>query len=107
MASRLELHEEFIDILGSRTEKESRVYFQPPASKTMSYPCIRYSKGVPDLKLANNKIYKSTNRYEVIVIDPDPDSEIADKILHHFQMCRIDQRYTADNLNHTVLTIYY
>ena len=107
MVSRLKLHEEFIDILGSRTEEESRVYFQPPASKLMKYPCIRYSKSNPSVKRANNKIYNSVDRYEVIVIDPNPDSVIADNILSHFQMCSIDRRYTADNLNHTVLILYY
>ena len=107
MASRLELHDKLIDILGSRGEQESRVYFQPPASKLMKYPCIRYSKSSPDIKRANNKIYMNTNQYEVIVIDPNPDSVIADEILSQFAMCRLDNRYTADNLNHTVLTIYY
>lgn len=107
MASRLELHDEFIDILGTKDSPESRVYFQPPPSVQMKYPCIRYSKGVPDVKRANNKIYNHTNKYEVIVIDYDPDSEIPDKILHHFRMCRFDRSYIADNLNHTVLTIYY
>lgn len=107
MASRLELHNGFIDILGSGTESESRVYFQPPASKLMKYPCIRYSKSAPNTIRANNKVYKNTNCYEVIVIDPNPDSDIPNKILEHFQMCRLDRVYTADNLNHTVFTIYY
>lgn len=107
MASRLELQDEFIDILGSRDDEQSRVYFQPPASVLMKYPCIRYSKLAPDIKRANDKIYQYTNRYEVIVIDPDPDSEIPDKIMHHFPMCSWDRAYSADNLNHTVLTLYY
>lgn len=107
MASRLELHDELIDILGTRDESESRVYFQPPASVQMKYPCIRYSKTNPDIKRANNKVYLHTNKYEVTVIDYDPDSEIPDKILHHFPMCRFDRPYIADNLNHTVLTLYY
>lgn len=102
MASRLELHEELCAIL-----ETNRVYFQPPASVQMKYPCIRYSKGRPDLKRANDKIYKNTNRYEITVIDYDPDSEIPDKILNHFQMCSWDRAYTSDNLNHTVLTLYY
>lgn len=102
MGSRLELHEELCIILGTRY-----VYFQPPASVKMTYPCIRYSKGAPDIKRASNAIYKNTNRYEITVIDADPDSEIADKILAHFQMCSIDRRYTADNLHHTTLTLYY
>lgn len=102
MAGRLQLHEELCKILGNRN-----VYFQPPESIKMSYPCIRYSKGTPDLKKANNKLYSTTNRYEGVVIDHDPDSTIADDIVAHFQMCSLGTSYRAENLNHTPFTIYY
>lgn len=102
MASRLKLHEELCVILESR-----RVYFQPPESVKMAYPCIRYSKPGITSAHANNKIYRNTDRYEVIVIDQDPDSVIPEKILSHFSMCSFDRGYTADNLNHFVFTIYY
>lgn len=102
MASRLNLHEEFCDILGHR-----RVYFQPPASVKMSYPCIRYSLGNVDAKKADDINYKNTKRYEIVVIDPDPDSDIYEKILAHFPMCSFDRPYVADNLNHWVLNLYY
>lgn len=102
MERRLKLHEEFYTILGTMN-----VYFQPPSSVKMKYPCIRYKKAKPDLKRANDKIYGKTNRYEVTVIDYDPDSNIPDKILEHFQMCSWDREYSSDNLNHTVLTLYY
>lgn len=107
MASRLDLHNEFIDILGTADEEESRVYYNPPSSVKMKYPCIRYKSVPPDIKRANNGIYNKTNGYEAIVIDPDPDGIIADTILYRFQQCSIVQMYAADNLNHTVLKIYY
>ena len=102
MEHRLRLHEELCAIL-----ETNRVYFQPPASVQMKYPCIRYSKAAPDIKRANDRIYKNTSRYEVTVIDSDPDSGIPDKVFNHFPMCSWDRAYTADNLNHTVLTLYY
>lgn len=102
MASRLKLHEELCEILGS-----NNVYYQPPASIFMKYPCIRYSRSGIDHKRANNAIYNNTNRYEVIVIDSNPDSEIPDNILAHFPMCSFDRGYVADNLNHYVLSLYY
>lgn len=102
MASRLNLHEEFCKLLQSKF-----VYFDPPETVKMGYPCIRYVKGSPDILRANNRLYKGTEQYTVTVIDKDPDSTIADTLLKHFQMCRIDRRYKADGLNHTVLTIYY
>lgn len=102
MGSRLKLHEEFRDILGSEY-----VYFNPPESVKMTYPCIRYSLGVPNQYRADGRIYKNTNGYEVTVIDYDPESEIPDKIQDRFPYSRIVQRFRADNLNHTILSIYY
>lgn len=102
MASRLELHEEFCNILKSRN-----VYFKPPESIKMNYPAIRYSlSGIQD-HVANNRIYKSINEYEVIVIDYDPDSNIHNEIRSHFPMCSFVRSYIADNLNHNVLKLYY
>lgn len=100
MASRLKLQEEFETILGSEN-----VYFQPPAR--MSYPCIKYSLAGMGTKRADNAIYKNTNRYEVVVIDYDPDSTIHLDILKHFKMCSFDRAYTSNNLNHFALTLYY
>lgn len=102
MASRPELHEEFCEILGNRN-----AYFNPPESVTMKYPCIRYVLSSPNIKKANNGIYQITNRYEVTVIDHDPDSKIPFQLLSRFRMASWDRSYKADNLNHTVLTIYY
>ena len=102
MASRLSLHEELCKILRSKF-----AYFDPPETLRMNYPCIRYSKGTPDLRRANNRLYKGTEQYSLTVIDKDPDGDIPDRLLEHFPMSRIDRRYKADNLNHTVLTIYY
>lgn len=101
-ARRLELHEELCALL-----ETSNVKFQPPASVKLSYPCVLYSKSNVDTKHANDMIYRATDRYELIVIGIDPDSDIADRILHHFPLCSFDRRYTKDNLYHDVLTLYY
>lgn len=102
MASRLKLHEEFCEILGSRN-----VYFQPPESVKMKYDCIRYSRSGIDQRNANDKLYLKKDRYEVVVITNDPDSPIPDRILQHFPMCKFDRGYAAKNLNHFVFTIFY
>ena len=102
MASRLELHEEFCNILGNRN-----AYFQPPASIKLNYPCIVYSISSVNKQNANDKMYKSMNEYKVVVIDSDPDSETPNKIIAHFPMCRFDRAYTSDNLNHSALSLYY
>lgn len=102
MASRHKLHEELCKLLGT-----NNVYFQPPSSVSMQYPCIKYSLAGINSKRANNQIYSSVNRYEIIVIDRDPDSNIHNDILRHFPKCGFDRPYTADNLYHKVLTLYY
>lgn len=107
MASRLELHNDFIDVLGTKNEAESRVYFRSPESKKMKYPCIKYNQAEPHVKRANNSVYDITNKYEGIVIDYDPDSKIPTEILMRFPMCSLGKPYTADNLNHFPFTLYY
>ena len=102
MANRLTLQTEFETILGS-----PYVYFQPPSSHQMRYPCIRYKDSGYHLNRANNGIYKNVKRYEGVVIDPNPDSKIPEAILSHFPMCSLSAGYTSDNLNHFPFTIYY
>lgn len=106
-AARLELHNKLMGILGTSGEAESRVYYQPPASVRMKYPAIRYERDGSDFIHANDRVYRGKQRYTVTVIDPDPDSRYAAMILRTFPYAAIDRSYTADNLNHDVLTLYY
>ena len=101
MASRLDLQTKLEEILGSRN-----VYFQPPASVSMKYPAIVYSLKSIDNEFSNNAVYMQSNSYDLIVIDPNPDSEIA-KAISKLPMCRFDRPYKADNLNHYVFTLYF
>lgn len=99
MASRLELSKLLHTICNN-------VYFQPPATIKMKYPAIRYSLSDLDKRSANNEAYAMFKAYEIIVIDSNPDSEIADKIAA-LPMCSFSRFYTADNLNHFVYKLYY
>lgn len=102
MDRRLKLHEELCKILGNRN-----VYYQPPESIKMSYPCIRYKRSGISARKANNFLYNGTDRYELIIIDSKANSRIADEIMNHFQMCSFDRFYYSDNLSHSILTLYY
>lgn len=103
MASRLDLHEELCNILGSRN-----VYFQPPESLKIKYPCIIYSKNNALSTYANNKNnYTKYDRYEIILIYKDPDSDLANDVLEHFGYCRLDRHYIVDNLYHDAFNLYY
>lgn len=102
MGSRLKLHEELCEVLGSRN-----VYFHAPESLKMQYDAIRYSLSDKDLKRANDGVYLSTNQYEGIVITYDPDSDLPDRLIKHFQMFNFGKPYVADNLCHFPFTLYY
>ncbi len=102
MGLRTDLDQELRQLLGS-----SNVYFQPPASLKMKYPCIVYKKRGGNTRFAGNKPYKYDASYDVTVIDRDPDSEIPRKIAMHFPMCVAGRCYTSDNLNHDTFVLYY
>ncbi len=101
MGRRLELHEVLCEALGSRN-----VYFQPPASKVMEYPCIRYSLYDIDNVYADNLPYLQNIGYQITVIDRDPDSAIVERV-SKIPGIRFNRYYTADNLNHTIFIMYY
>lgn len=101
MASREELHEKLVAILGSRN-----VYFQPPETLKMSYPAIRYARVPMKNNFADNVVYKQSQQYEITLIDYDPESVFLGP-LSKMPTCRHDRHYQSDNLNHDVFTIYY
>lgn len=101
MGSRLSLQSKLEEVLGS-----TNVYFQPPASVKMKYPCIVYSRSSGDTTFADNVPYRFMHRYNVIVIDRNPDSEIPDKVAM-LPYCVMDRHYVADNLNHDSFQLYY
>ena len=102
MARRLKLHEEFCKILDNKN-----VYYQSPASVKMRYDAIRYDLAGKDLRHANDKVYLNTNQYDGVLITLDPDSELPDKLLSHFEMISFGKPYPADNLYHFPFTLYY
>lgn len=102
MASRLQLQDELELLLGS-----DDVYFQPPESLRMTYPCIRYELRAPQQFRADNKNYVLHRSYTVTHIYKDPDGDLIQTFLNTFQMCDHDRHYTADGLHHDVYTIYF
>ena len=101
MDRRLELKQILTNILGS-----PNVYFQPPESLKIKYPCIIYSRSSLDTKYANNLPYLHTSRYDMQLISRNQETEIV-KALAALPMCSYDRFYTVDGLNHNSFTIYY
>lgn len=98
----MELHQKLIQILGS-----NNVYFQPPATVKMQYPCIVYNRMAGDTNFADNIPYMFTQGYEVLLIYKDPDSPLVQKLATGFPMIRLNRHYVAENLNHEAYTLYY
>lgn len=101
MGKRITLHKKLEEILGSRN-----VYFQPPETVKMEYPCIVYHRQGASTEFADNKPYLISNRYRITVIDRNPDTEIPDKVAL-LPSCIFDTSYSADNLNHYIFYLYY
>lgn len=101
MGQRLKLQTLLEGILGSRN-----VYFQPPATITMNYPAIVYSRNDIWAEHASNLPYTHKKRYMVTVIDRNPDSTTPDKI-GKLPLCRFSRHFTKDNLNHDVYDLYF
>ena len=100
MAQRLQL-QELLETFGA-----AKVYFQPPASIKLEYPAIIYARNYANTLFADNSTYRNTKRYQVMVIDRNPDSLIPDKVAA-LPMCLFDRHYVADNLNHDVFNLYF
>lgn len=81
------------------------VYFNPPESVKLEYPCILYKLNDMDARYANNRRYMKEREYQLTVIDPDPDSELREKVAL-LKWCRFLRPYTADNLNHFVFILH-
>lgn len=98
---RLELHQKLTDILGSKN-----VYYQPPQSFRMSFPCIVYSRVKLGLTYADDGGYNYDSKYNIVVIYTNPDDDLVYKILLNFPMCSHDSHYVTDNLYHDAFSLY-
>lgn len=101
MDRRLSLQEILVNILGS-----NNVYFQPPETIRLQYPCIIYERSDIDKKYADNRAYMSMVRYSLTLITRSPESNLIKAILE-LPYCSYDRYYAADTLNHDVFTLYY
>lgn len=99
--SRLNLQTLLETLLGSRN-----VYFQPPTNVTMQYPCIVYQRDYSHVEFADDVLYKGHKRYQLTVIDRDPDSDIPDKI-EAMRYCAFNRFFIASDLNHHIFRLYF
>ena len=100
MGQRQKLHKQLELALGSK-----RVYYQPPPSVKLEYPCIIYSKTDRELLRADDSVYKSFDRYQVVVLYTDPDLEATDHVLS-LPWATYNRHYAVNNVYHDVLYVY-
>lgn len=97
---------ESLQCLLENTIDSKHVYFQPPASIKMSYPCVVYELEDLTPVYADDLPYLLTNSYQVTLITRDPDSCLIRKIAS-LPGIRFSRYFAADNLNHYVYILYY
>lgn len=107
LGRRLNLHEELCEVLGSRN-----VYFSPPETVKIHYPCIVYHRAQGRNLNADNMMYLNMPSWDLTIIDEDVDSELPEKLLVYFRQSnnhyiREERPYMADNLTHYPFYLYY
>lgn len=82
------------------------IYFQPPTTLEIKYPCIVYK--IDDLvtKAANNRPYSLKTRYQLTLIHANPDNDIKEK-LAMLPLCEFDRSYSADKHMHYIFNLYF
>lgn len=82
------------------------VYFQPPENVAIHYPAIIYNRDFQAAQYADNGLYSRKTRYQVTVIDKDPDSLIPDKVAV-LPLTRYVRHFTTENLNHDIYDVFF
>ena len=99
---RLALHSKLVEILGS-----PNVYFQPPPTMALQFPCIIYRRDAKEEVYADNKLYNGKFRYRVTIVEKDPDSKTPTKLAEELELTKYNTSYVSDGLYHEVYSVYY
>lgn len=86
-----------------------KVYYQPPSTERLVYPCLIYTLEKINTRYANGNRYLSVPLYTLLLIDYDPESIIQKEIMDLRGDCHVkfNRYYTADNLNHWSYDLYF
>ena len=85
-----------------------KVYFQPPSSVQLNYPCWVVERTTAYQPKANDKTYLFRPGYKCMFMNrEEPDPEILRMIPQRYERCKYQNHYVADNVHHDVFLIYY
>lgn len=96
---RLRLHSSLLTIVPN-------VYYQPPASVNLVYPCIVYRPSDVEVANANDGAYKLDRIYDLTLIEKDPLSMLGKAILMKIPRTSQNSLFIVDNLRHTIFRTY-
>lgn len=82
------------------------VYYQPPESVKMIYPCIVYGRTSVNSNFADNNPYLLNVGYSMTYITKEPDDTTVME-LALLPKCRHTNHRVKDNLHHDSYTIFY
>ena len=102
MGTTLDLQNKLKSILGS-----DYVYFQPPSTTRMQYPCFLVERSGMSQFNADNKNYSNTAQYTVTYISNEQDPDMIKIVLDSFEMCKYARPFVSDNLYHDPFVIYW
>lgn len=83
------------------------VYYQPPETVKLRYPCIIISRNGANTFSADDMNYIIRMRYTLTYVSRTFDDPVAAGILELLPSISLDRSYTADNLYHTVYSVFY
>ena len=79
--------------------EEPHLYFQPPESVKLEYPCIIYHLRTMTSQYADDRPYSIAIGYDVTYITRSPTSKVPTRLVKE-PLFGFDRYYTADNLHH-------
>lgn len=99
---RAQLNAKLVEILGS-----GNVYFEPPESVKLQFPCIVYERSAGDTDFANNMPYRFQVRYEITAISRQADNPVIGKLAMSLPSILYNRHFVTDGLHHDVFSVYY
>lgn len=101
-ANRLALREILSKVMVDCGE-EPKLYYQPPESMRLEYPCMIYHLKDMSSNYADNRPYMKLISFDITYVTRSPSSSVPVAMTDQSLMS-FDRYYTADNLHHYAYT---
>lgn len=98
---RIKFHNKLKEVLGN-----NNVYYNPPSTTKLQYPCIIYNLSDIRTNKANNNVYLLDHVYQVTLIGTKVTDDTKDKILTKIPYSNFNRSYINNGLYHYVYTIF-